>query len=125
LFDNGQRYLTVDAPSYHSTDTVQYDADGNITNYGYTKIVAYGYDPQEDTGGFSDSITGEFIYEKQKADGTNLDTQLGWVAKQTYGLRFYIGDGEQNDSIILRLEDPVLGPDSVRNLVIYINKKSN
>lgn len=111
LFPNGQRYMSVDAPSYHFRDSEQ----------GCVEIVAYGFAENAQIG-LSDKLTAFFSAEKEMSDKTFLsDTPCYRIEAEKFALSFQIGDNEQNDMIMVTIEDPVLGEGSKRNLVFYIN----
>jgi hypothetical protein len=108
-FPNGQRYMTVDAPSYHTSPSAR------------IPISVYGFAPNAKNG-LSDNLNITWTAEKPFASDT------GWanpnyyrVAVDRFDLAFQIGVYEQNDMIIITIVDPSIGEDSRRNLVLYIN----
>jgi prepilin-type N-terminal cleavage/methylation domain-containing protein len=107
-FPNGQRYMTVDAPSYHTSPEGRIP----ISVYGFASDAKIGISGTLDIG---------WTAEKPFDNNTVwADTPYYRVATDRFDLAFQIGADEQNDMIIITIDDPTL-LDSQRNLVLYVN----
>jgi prepilin-type N-terminal cleavage/methylation domain-containing protein len=107
-FPNGQRYMTVDAPSYH------YDPGIDISVYGIATNAEIGL------SGYLD-IDWE-LDEALKSNNTKWsDERYHRVAADRFVLTFQIGSDEKNDMITIQIKDRDIGDDSLRNLILYVN----